>query len=179
MTTKSVLERTTANPELDGVTADIGLLIIRVVFGGMMATHGAAKLFGWFEGAGWTATTDGFDGMGYNPGKLFGTLAGLSEFVGGLLLVVGLLTPLAGAIILGTMINAINVTWSLGLFGKENFELGLLFAAIGAGFAFTGAGKFSLDAGRPWQRPSFALGAGAVIVAVVAAVLTLILKWLL
>ncbi|MFG1792964.1 DoxX family protein [Nocardia sp. NPDC049149] len=177
MTTKSVLERTTANPELDGVTADIGLLIIRVVFGGMMAAHGAQKLFGWFNGYGWTATTQGFDGMGYNPGKIFGTLAGLSEFVGGLMLVVGLLTPLAGAIILGTMINAIVAIWSKGLIG--GWELPLLFGTVGAGFAFIGAGRFSLDAGRPWQRQSFVLGVGAVVLAVAAAVLTLVFKWVL
>ncbi|WP_280390818.1 DoxX family protein [Nocardia brasiliensis] len=179
MTTKSVLERTTTNPQLDGITVDIGLLIIRVVFGALMAAHGSQKLFGWFSGAGWQANADGFDQMGYNPGKLFGTLAGLSEVVGGLLLVVGLLTPLAGAIILGTMINAINVTWSGGLLTGKGYEMGLLFAAVGAGIAFTGAGKFSVDHGRPWDRSGFAVAAAAVVIAIIAGVLTLILKWVL
>ncbi|KIA66557.1 DoxX family protein [Nocardia vulneris] len=179
MTTKSVLERTTTNPQLDGITVDIGLLIIRVVFGALMAVHGAQKLFGWFKGPGWSANAEGFELSGYNPGKLFGTLAGLTEFVGGLMLVAGLLTPLAGAIILGTMINAINSLWSLGLFGKDTYEMPLLFAAVGAAIAFTGAGRFSLDHGRPWQRQGFVWGAGAVVLAFAAAILTLILKWVL
>ncbi|GAA5070288.1 DoxX family protein [Nocardia iowensis] len=177
MTTKSVLERATTNTELDGVAADIGLLIIRVVFGGLLAVHGAQKLFGWFSGPGLDANAAGFDSMGYNPGKFFGTLAGLCEFGGGLLLALGLLTPLASAIVLGTMINAVNALWSLGLFGKDSYEMPLLFAAVGAAIAFTGPGKFSLDHGRPWQRHGFVWGAGAVVIAIVAAVLTLILKW--
>ena len=57
------------------------------------------------------------------------------------------------------------------------YEMALLFAIAAAGLAFTGAGRFSLDAGRPWERRGVVWGAGAVAVAVAAAVLTLILKW--
>ncbi|QBS43266.1 DoxX family protein [Nocardia sp. CS682] len=177
MTTKSVLERATTNTELDGVAADIGLLIIRVAFGGLMAVHGAQKLFGWFKGPGSEANAAGFDSMGYNPGKVFGNLAGLCELGGGLLLALGLLTPLAAAIVLGTMINAINALWSLGLFGENTYEMPLLFAVVAAGFAFTGPGKFSLDHGRPWAQRGFVVGAAAIVLAVIAAVITLILKW--
>ncbi|QIS01980.1 DoxX family membrane protein [Nocardia brasiliensis] len=179
MTTKAVLERTTTDPQVDNISADIGLLVIRVVFGLLMAVHGSQKLFGWFKGPGWQANADGFELSGYNPGKVFGTLAGLTELGGGLMLAVGLLTPLAGAIILGTMINAINTLWSFGLFGNDTYEMPLLYAAIGAAIAFTGPGRFSLDHGRPWQRHGVVWGAGAVALAVVAAVLTLILKWVL
>ncbi|MBF6206895.1 DoxX family membrane protein [Streptomyces gardneri] len=177
MTIKSVLERNGATTELDGIATDIGLLILRVVFGGLLAAHGAQKLFGWWGGPGLQANADSFEQMGYNPGKLFGTLAGLTELGGGLLLLLGLLTPLAGAIVVGTMINAINVTWSGGLLG--GWEMGLLFAVVGAALPFTGPGKFSLDAGRPWGRHGFVWGVGALIVAVVAGVFTLILKWVL
>ncbi|WP_330232705.1 DoxX family membrane protein [Nocardia sp. NBC_00508] len=179
MTIKSVLERTSGNTQLDGISTDIGLLIMRVVFGGLLAAHGAQKLFGWWGGPGWRANADGFEQMGYNPGKIFGTLAGLSELGGGLLLLLGLLTPLGAAIVLGTMINAINATWSGGLLTGKGYEMGVLFAAAAAALAFTGAGKFSLDAGRPWERKGFAWGVGAVILAVVSGVLTLILKWVL
>ncbi|MEU2039802.1 DoxX family protein [Nocardia niwae] len=177
MTIKSVLDRTGTDTELDGVATDIGLLIVRVVFGGLLAAHGAQKLFGWWGGPGLQANADGFEQMGYNPGKVFGTLAGLTELGGGLLLLLGLLTPLAGAIVLGTMINAVNVTWAMGLFG--GYETGLLFAVVGAALPFTGPGKFSLDAQRPWGRHGFVWGVGALILAVVTGVLTLILKWVL
>ncbi|MFR9751754.1 DoxX family protein [Nocardia sp. 004] len=175
MTSESVVERTRANAELDGVAADIGLLIVRVVFGGLLAAHGAQKLFGWWDGPGWQENADGFEQMGYNPGEVFGTLAGLTELGGGLLLLLGLLTPLAGAIVLGTMINAINAIWSGGLLG--GYEMGLMFAVVGAAFPFIGPGRFALDAGRPWGRHGFVWGMGALLLAVVTGVLTLALKW--
>ncbi|MFX0574348.1 DoxX family protein [Nocardia nepalensis] len=175
MTNNSAVASSTAT--LDNSAADIGLVLLRVVFGGLLAAHGGQKLFGWFSGMGWSRNAATFDSMGYNPGKLFGTLAGLSEFTGGILLVLGLLTPLASAIVLGTMINAINTTWSGGLMTGKGYELPLLFATVGAVVAFTGPGRFSLDSGRPWQRQGVVWGVAAIVLAVIAAVLTLILKW--
>ncbi|WP_024802522.1 DoxX family protein [Nocardia sp. BMG51109] len=167
-------------PGGDVTGVDIGLLLFRLFFGGLLFAHGAQKLFGWFNGPGMDATNASFDQMGYNPGKFFGTLAGLSELVGGGLLFLGLLTPLAGAIVLGTMLNAINATWHSGLFGGmqgPGYEMALLFGVVGAAIAFTGPGRISLDAGRPWQRQGLVWGAAAVVLAVVAGVVTLILKW--
>ncbi|WP_369028370.1 DoxX family protein, partial [Nocardia farcinica] len=111
MTTNSTLERLNVTTRYDNVSSDIGLLVLRVVFGGLLAAHGAQKLFGWFDGPGLSANNANFEAMGYNPGDLFGTLAGLSEFFGGLLLLLGLFTPLAAAVVLGTMINVIHVMW--------------------------------------------------------------------
>ncbi|MFD4357702.1 DoxX family protein [Nocardia sp. NPDC058519] len=173
--------RTTPTVTTDETNAaGIGLLVLRLGFGGLMAAYGSQKLFGWLHGPGWRANADGFTGMGYNPGEVFGTLAGLAELVGGLLLVFGLFTPLAAAIVLGTMINAINLLWSSGLFpadpSVQGFSTPLLFALAATALAFTGPGRFSLDAGRPWQRQGVVWGAGAVALAVVAAVVTLIFK---
>ncbi|MBF6171723.1 DoxX family protein [Nocardia blacklockiae] len=154
--------------------ADVGLLILRVFFGGLLFVHGTQKLFGWFNGMGWDATTSGFEQMGYNPGKFFGTLAGLSELTGGALLFLGLLTPLAAAIALGTMINAINVTWHGGL---QGYETALLFGVAAVTLAFTGPGRYSLDHGRPWERRGVVWAVAAVVLAVVAGVVTLIFKW--
>ncbi|RJO79406.1 DoxX family protein [Nocardia panacis] len=167
----------TANP--DKFAGDIGILVIRIVFGLILAAHGAQKLFGWFDGPGLTQAGTGFESMGYHPGKFFGTLAGLCEFGGGLLLALGLVTPLAAAIVLGTMINAINATWAPGLFGKGGWESPLLFAAVALALAFTGPGRFALDHGRPWQRHGLVWGVGAFVLAVVAAVVTLVFKWIL
>ncbi|NUS44804.1 MAG: DoxX family membrane protein [Mycobacteriaceae bacterium] len=161
---------------------DIGLLAVRAVFGGLLAIHGSQKLFGWFDGWGWDATTASFEEMGYNPGKLFGTLAGLTELGGGLLLLLGLATPLAAAAVIGTMINAMNATWSGGvLAGTEHghapgAEFAFLFAVAAAAIAFTGPGRYSLDHGRPWQRHGIAWGSAAIALAAIAGVITLILK---
>ncbi|MEV0032833.1 DoxX family protein [Nocardia sp. NPDC050793] len=179
MTTKSAVPKIETTSPLDAIASDIGLLILRVVFGGLLTAHGAQKLFGWFSGYGLEATQMSFDQMGYNPGELFGTLAGLTEIVGGLMLVLGVLTPLAAAIVLGTMLNAINATWGPGLFGQGGWEMALLFGTVAATLAFTGSGKFSLDAGRPWERKGFVWGAGAVALAVATGIFTLILKWVL
>ncbi|WP_433680603.1 DoxX family protein [Nocardia sp. CA-119907] len=179
MTNNRTLERPGGSSitTLDNSAADLGLLVLRVVFGGLLAAHGSQKLFGWFNGVGWSRNAATFDSMGYNPGKLFGTLAGLSEFTGGILLLLGLLTPLASAIVLGTMINAINTTWHGGLMSGKGYEMPLLFATVGAVVAFTGPGKFSLDSGRPWRRQGVVWGIASIVVAVIAAVVTLILKW--
>ncbi|MEV6774223.1 DoxX family protein [Nocardia sp. NPDC051030] len=160
--------------QVNATASDIGLLALRVGFGGLLAVHGTQKLFGWFNGYGWTATTAGFEQMGYNPGKVFGTLAGLSELTGGVLLLLGLFTPLAAAIALGTMLNAVNATWHGGL---AAWEPAALFGILAAGLAFAGPGRFSLDAGQPWQRQGIVWGAGAVALAVVAALITLVFKW--
>ncbi|MBL1078108.1 DoxX family protein [Nocardia sp. 2] len=166
--TRSTATETTAS--------DVGLLALRVGFGGLLAVHGAQKLFGWFGGYGLQATQDGFEAMGYNPGVLFGTLAGVSELVGGLLLLLGLFTPLAAAIALGTMVNALNATWSGGFVA---WEMAALFGIASVALAFTGPGRFSLDAGKPWQRQGLVWAGAAVALAVGAGVLTLILKWVL
>ncbi|MFD3511184.1 DoxX family protein [Nocardia sp. NPDC058666] len=180
MTDTATRVTATATTDDQATATGIGLLVLRIGFGGLMAAYGTQKLFGWFNGPGWRANADGFTAMGYNPGELFGTLAGLSELVGGLLLVFGLFTPLAAAIVLGTMINAINALWSGGLFPADpsvmGFSTPLLFALVAVTVAFTGAGRFSLDAGRPWERGGLKWGVGAVVLAVVAGVVTLIFK---
>lgn len=173
MTANTTLGRTSTS---ETTSADLGLLVLRVVFGGLLAGHGSQKLFGWFGGPGLKANNAGFEEMGYNPGELFGTLAGLSEFVGGLLLLAGLLTPLAAAIVLGTTINIINQTWSGGLLTGQGYEMGLLYAAAAFTVACTGPGRLSLDFNRPWVRGGYTWAVGALTLGVVAGVSVLILK---
>jgi len=154
--------------------SDIGLLMLRVGFGALLVVHGTQKLFGWFGGYGLTTTAAAFGQMGYTPGKFFATLAGLSELTGGVLLILGLLTPLAAAIALGTMLNAIHTTWDLGF--SKGYELPVAYAVAVTAIAFTGAGRLSLDHGRPWKRQGAIWGVGAVVLAVVAALITLAAK---
>ncbi|MFI9532075.1 hypothetical protein ACIG56_02425 [Nocardia fusca] len=112
--------------------------------------------------------------MGFNPGALIGTLAGLSELAGGLLPACGAFTPLGAAMVLGTGIAIINTGFGKGLLG--GYEMGLLFAAVAAAVAFTGPGRLSVDAGRPWARTGPAWGVISVALAVVAAVITVVFK---
>lgn len=127
---------------------DAGLLIARVVFGTVMAAHGGQKLFGWMGGYGLAGTGGFFEQLGFRPGRLFALAAGLSEFVGGALLALGLLGPVGPALILAVMIvAAVTVHLANGLFAMTNgVEVPLLYGAAAVALALTGPGAYSLDA---------------------------------
>src|SRR5206468_12411968 len=125
-----------------------GLLLVRLVFGGLMAAHASQKLFGWFGGYGLTGTGTFFEQLGFRPGRLFAGAAGSAEFLGGVLLAVGLGGPIGPALIVSVMIvDVVSVHWGHGLFAATNgVEVPLLYAASAAALAFTGPGRYSLDA---------------------------------
>src|SRR5919199_1461883 len=130
-----------------------GLLLFRVVLGGLMAAHGAQKAFGWFGGPGREGTKGMADAMGLRPAKAHAGLLQLSELGGGLLIVLGLLTPLAAAMIIGVMTVAFwLVHRSNGFFnGNGGYEFNLLIAAGAAALAFIGPGAWSLDRVIGWD----------------------------
>src|SRR5262245_13973019 len=125
-----------------------GLLVVRVVVGLLMAAHGAQKLLGWFGGYGIAGTGQFLEDLGFRPGRLFATLAAVSETFGGLLIALGFLGPIGPAVVLATMIVAtVSVHWGHGLFAITNgIELPLLYAAVAIGLALTGYGRYSVDA---------------------------------
>src|SRR5262249_61146074 len=99
---------------------DIGLLVLRLAVGLTMAAHGGQKLFGWFGGYGIAGTGGWLEGLGFRPGRVHATLAGTFEFVGGLLIALGLLTPLGWAVVLAVMVTPIGgVHLAEGFLGPE------------------------------------------------------------
>jgi len=124
-----------------------GLLFVRLVFGVLIAIHGTQKLFGWFGGYGLAGTGGFFESLGFRPGRLFALTAGLAECGGGLLLAVGLFTPVGTAAIVSVMIVAIGtVHWPNGLLAATNgVELPLLYGAAAACLGLTGPGPYSID----------------------------------
>ncbi|MEE1782466.1 DoxX family protein [Streptomyces sp. SP17BM10] len=156
---------------------DVGLLILRLVLGLTMAAHGSQKLFGWFGGGGIEGTGKFFTASGYPAGNAMAVVAGLTEGMGGLALAIGLLTPLAGAAVLGTMINAIAVTWGGGFFAPQGDEYPVLIAAGAAALALTGPGRYAVDRFLPVVRAHrLAYGAAAVVVGLATAGLTLLIR---
>ncbi len=145
-------------------TTDLGLAVLRIGLGLLMAAHGGQKLFGWWNGPG----IEGFRGflvnsvntdIGFDPGaaKWLGLACGLTEGVGGLLLVLGLFTPVAASAISANMLVA--AAYSATLAGGVSFfaaqggiELELVLAVAAAGIALSGPGLLSVDALWGWSR---------------------------
>jgi putative oxidoreductase len=127
---------------------DLGLLIIRLVMGVLFIGHGAQKLFGWFGGYGLKGTGGWFESIGIKPGVTMALFAGLAELLGGILFALGLLTPLAGIMIAGTMVMAIvKVHAPNGIWSTSNgYEYNLTLLAVAIGVALIGPGQFALDA---------------------------------
>ena len=123
-----------------------GLLILRIVIGLLLAAHGAQKLFGWFGGYGIAGTGGWLESIGFTPGKPMAVVTGLAELAGGVALAVGLLTPLAAAVVVGTMTVAAWSHAASGLWASNGgYELPLVLGTVAAALAFTGAGEYSLD----------------------------------
>jgi putative oxidoreductase len=136
--------------------ADLGLLLLRLTVGLLVAGHGAQKLFGLFGGQGLAGTGRWFAAQGYRPGTVFAGLAGLSEFLGGLGLAIGFLTPLAAAALIGVMINAMVVTSSHGLWDVAGgMEYPMVIAVVALTVAAVGSGRLAADhflRFTPWNR---------------------------
>src|SRR6266568_637014 len=130
------------------MSLDLGILLVHVLFGAAIATHGAQKLFGSFGGYGLKGTGGFFETLGFRPGVPFAALAGLGELIGGLLLALGFLTPIGASAVLATMIVAmVSVHLKNGFFAASNgIEIPFLYAAAALGLAVTGGGAYSLDA---------------------------------
>ncbi|MEU0601442.1 DoxX family membrane protein [Streptomyces sp. NPDC006393] len=146
---------------------DVGLLLLRLGTGGVLAAHGAQKLLGWFGGAGLEGTGQFMESVGYRPGKASATAAGLAEAGGGLLLALGLATPAAGAAAAGAMTGAAAVHAPSGFFAQGGgYEYAASLGLTAAGLAISGPGRLSVDhalghaVDRGWMVPaSFAVTA--------------------
>ncbi|MBQ1095540.1 DoxX family protein [Streptomyces sp. NPDC097107] len=152
---------------------DLGLLLLRLGTGGVLAAHGAQKLLGWFGGGGIAGTGQAMEAMGYTPGRASATAAGLAEAGGGTLLALGLATPAAGAAAAGAMVGAAAVHAPNGFFAQAGgYEYAVSLGLTAAGLAVTGPGRLSLDhalghaVNRNWMVPA-ALAATAAATAVV------------
>ena len=145
---------------------DLGLLILRVVFGLTLTAHSVQKLFGWFGGPGIAGTAQMMEQLGFRPPRLQAVVACLVEGGAGLALAAGLLTPLAAAGCISVMlVGAVSVHLAKGFFIQNGgFEYNLALAAGALAVAFTGPGAISADAalGIDWSGPSWGVAALAV-----------------
>jgi len=132
-----------------------GLLVLRLIFGIVMAAHGAQKLFGWFGGYGLTGTGGYLESIGFRPGRFFAFAAGASEFAGGLLIAIGLFTRPAAFLASGTMAVAYTqFHWKLQMGGHQWLPLvnkgepAVIYCFVFFFIAMHGAGPLALDRRR-------------------------------
>jgi putative oxidoreductase len=146
---------------------NVGLLVLRVVVGALLAGHGVQKLFGRLGGHGLEGTAGFFESLGLRPGKAHALLAGLAELAGGVLLALGLITPGAALLITAVMTTAIlTVHLSRGVWAVDGgYEYNLVLIAAAFALAGAGAGRYSLDhvlslhvAGWKWAVGELVIG---------------------
>lgn len=119
--------------------ADLGFLLLRVVAGLALAfAHGMGKL------PPSTRFISGVQEMGFPAPVFFAWAAGISEFFGGVLVALGLLTRPAALFAFFTVLTATVLRHAGDPFGER--EKALLFAAVMLLFVLAGAGRYSLDA---------------------------------
>ncbi|QDE29650.1 DoxX family protein [Shewanella polaris] len=128
-------------------TAGFSTLALRLPVGVIFMAHGGQKLFGWFGGYGLEGTGQWMASIGIEPGILMAFLAGSAELIGGLFILLGLLTRPAAAVLAFTMVIAIaSVHINNGLFMANNgYEFALALLAASVSLALSGSGKVAID----------------------------------
>ena len=157
---------------------DLAALLLRAVLGITMLAHGWNHAFGGGKLAG---TTRWFASIGMRPAWVHAYVATVTEIGSGVLLLLGLLTPLAAAGVLGTMLVALvtaHIKNGFFIFRPgQGYEYVLMICVVALALAGTGAGWLSLDhpLGYPisgWAAYAVCAGAGGL-----GAALTLLTSW--
>jgi putative oxidoreductase len=157
---------------------DVAALLLRAVLGITMLAHGWNHAFGGGKIAG---TTRWFASIGMRPAWVHAYVATVTEIGSGVLLLLGLLTPLAAAGVFGTMLVALvtaHIKNGFFIFRPgQGYEYVQMICVVAVALAGTGAGWLSLDhaAGYPisgWAAYAVCAGAGGA-----GAALTLLTSW--
>lgn len=122
---------------------DIALLLARIVVGIVLVAHGWQKV----AQPGFAATVQGFVKMGVPLPEVSVAYAAVAELIGGILIIVGALTPLAALLVVLDMFGAfVLVHVTHGVFVTDNgWELVGSIAATCLALIGAGAGRFSVD----------------------------------
>src|SRR5881392_4095701 len=97
------------------MNTNLGPFLLRITVGSIFVEHGSQKLFGWFGGYGPDATGQFFESLGLRPGRRNAIAAGSTEAGCGVLVALGLATPLAAAGLSAVMITALRTAvWNEG-----------------------------------------------------------------
>jgi putative oxidoreductase len=126
---------------------DLGLLVVRLAVGLIFAAHGAQQSLGLWGGSGMVGWTGAMDHMGFRPARYWAIGSSVVQVGGGLLLAVGLLTPIAAASLVGiSLVIILKVHWQKGFWNsKGGFEFPLTLHAAAIAILLIGPGGISID----------------------------------
>ena len=121
------------------IWSGVALLLLRVFYGALFVIHGWPKVRDIMGNA------KNFEGMGFRPGLLWGTIVALLEFFGGLAIIFGLFTQVFGLLLAVQM--GVATVWKIR--SKQKFtggyELDLALIFIGLALATMGGGIYAID----------------------------------
>jgi putative oxidoreductase len=135
-------------------------LILRVGLGVVLAAHGMQKLFGWWGGHGLTSFKNSLSDVGYQHADILAYVSAGGEIASGVLLVLGLFTPVAAAGALAFLINGLLATVSakphtFAYFLPDGHEYQITLIVMAAAVILAGPGRYGLDGGRGWAHRPF------------------------
>jgi putative oxidoreductase len=143
-------------------TQDLGLLLLRAVVGAILVAHGLQKAFGLWGGQGLESFKNSLADMGYQHADVLTYVAAGTQLAAGVLLVLGLFTPLAAGAALAYLVNGLaanvaaqHAAGSIGFFQPNGNEYQILLAVALVAIILVGPGRYGFDAGRGWARRPF------------------------
>ena len=145
----------------------LGPTVLRLALGVVFVAHGAQKLFGLWGGDGPTATAAFFNQLGLTPAYVLALGVGIAELAGGLLLIAGLFTLPACAVLAVDMAvavwkvhlaNGFFLNWKNAPGLGHGIEYNLVLIAGLVALMLTGPGALSLDARRRESAETEAAG---------------------
>ncbi|MEU0494226.1 DoxX family protein [Mycobacterium sp. NPDC006124] len=158
-------------------TQDLGLMILRMGLGALLIAHGLQKAFGLWGGQGLNGFQQSLVDMGYQHANVL-TYVGVAGQIGaGVLLVLGLFTPVAAAGAVAYLINSLLAAvaaqparGTFSFFLPDGHEYLVMLLLIAVALVLTGPGKYGFDAGRGWSRRPFVGSAVALVLGIAAGV---------
>jgi putative oxidoreductase len=131
---------------MDESAVSIAALLLRITLGVTMLAHGWNHVWGGGKIAG---TARWFGSIGFRAPTLQAWTASITELATGALLLLGLLTPLAAAGVVGTMVVALlanHLRNGFFIFRKgEGYEYVLMITIVSVALGALGGGRWSLD----------------------------------
>lgn len=141
-------------------TQDLGLMLLRVGLGVLLIGHGLQKAFGLWGGSGLGGFQDSLAEAGYQHAGILTYVGAIGQIGAGVLLVLGLFTPVAAAVAMASLINGLLAAVTaqsngFAFFLPDGHEFQVTLIVVAAVIILTGPGRYGFDAGRGWARRPF------------------------